>query len=236
MITVSDITVHVIRKDIKNLHLTVHPPDGRVRVSAPKHLTDDNVRLAIVDKLGWIKKQQIKFKNQPRQSKREMVTGESHYFLGKRYLLEVNENNGRHEVSIKNNIKLILNVNPGTSLSNRQKVLDDWYRSELKKIIPDYISKYEMLMDVKVSKFGVKRMKTRWGTCNTKAKRIWLNLELAKKSSECLEYIVVHEMAHLLESRHNDRFVSLMDKYMPKWKYYKDELNKTPTSHFDWKY
>jgi len=235
-ITVKDIEVQVIRKDIKNLHLGVYPPDGRVRVSVPKHLTDDNVRLAVINKLSWIKKQQTIFEEQPRQSKREIVTGESHYLFGKRYRLEVIERRGRHEVVMKSNTKLLLFVNPGTTTSNRQIVLNEWYRVELKKLIPDLITKWEPVVCKKVTKWSIKKMKTRWGSCNLSKKRIWLNLELAKKPLTCLEFVLVHEMVHLHERNHNDRFKSYMDKFMPNWRFHRETLNKAPLAYSSWDY
>jgi len=233
---VNEISVDVIRKAIKNLHLSVLPPDGRVRVSAPLHISDERVKAAIVSRLAWIKKQQQKFAIQPRQSQREMVTGEAHYFEGKCYRLEVIERTGQHEVALKNSSKLQLFVHPNTTLLNRQKVINEWYRQQLKKNLPSIITKYESLMEVEVREFGIKKMKTRWGTCNPKAKRIWLNLELAKKSSACLQFIVIHEMAHLIERKHNERFKKLMDKFMPNWRLVREELNHQPVRNENWDY
>ena len=225
-----------MRKAIKNLHLAVYPPRGRVRVAVPMHLTDENVRLAVISKLGWIRKQQTNFKDQSRQSKREMVTGESHYFLGRRYLLDVVYRHGRHEVVIDNNTRLTLYVQPGTSQQNREKALLEWYRQKLKDMIPALIARWEPVIGVQVGAWGIKKMKTRWGACNIVAKRIWLNLELAKKPPECLTYILVHEMVHLLERHHNDRFRSLMERFLPSWRMYREELNRAPLAHEDWYY
>ena len=235
-ITVQNIKVKIVRKDIKNLHLSVYPPDGKVRVAVPKHITDENVRLAVVSKLAWIKKQQAKFAGQPRQSRREMVSGESHYLFGKRYLLDVVERHGRHEIFEKNNTILVLYVNPGTSEANRRLVINEWYRNQLKERIPGLLEKWEPIVGKEVKEWGVKRMKTKWGSCNRPAKRIWINLELAKKQPECLEYVLVHELVHLLERYHNDNFKKLMDKFMPKWRLYRDMLNAAPLSHEDWSY
>ena len=235
-ITVSGIEVQIVRKDIKNIHLAVYPPDGRVRVAVPKHITDDNVRLAVISKLNWIKKQQARFEAQPRQSQREMISGESHYFFGKRFRIEVVVRHGRHEIRIKNNTKLQLFVNPNTSTANRERVIKEWYRSHLKNLIFNFITKWEPIMGVQVKDWGVKKMKTKWGSCTIAKKRIWLNLELAKKPVECLEYIVVHEMVHLLERHHNDAFRAYMDKFMPKWRLYRDRLNLSPLGYEDWEY
>ncbi len=236
IIIVNDIEVQVVRKNIKNLHLSVHPPEGHVRVSVPMHITADNVRLAVISRLNWITKQQAMFEGRPRQSKREMVTGESHYLFGKRYRLEVVERRGRHEVDMKSNTKLLLYVNPGTTIHNRQTVINEWYRSELKKLIPVLIAKWKPVISKQVAEWGVKKMKTRWGSCNIKKNRIWFNLELAKIPVECLEFVLVHEMVHLYERNHNDRFESYMDKFLPNWRFHRETLNRAPLSHADWSY
>ena len=236
IITVNDIPVQVVRKDIKNLHLAVYPPDGHVRVAVPLHVNDDNVRLAVITKLGWIKKQQAHFQEQVRQSQREMISGESHYFWGKRYRLEVVEQWGRHSVEIKNNTWLCLRVTPNTSQTNRELVLNEWYRTEIKKCIPDLIAKWEPIIGEQIAEWHIKRMKTKWGSCLSGARRIWLNLELAKKPPECLEYILVHEMVHLIERRHNANFINHMDRFMPNWRLYRAELNQSPLAHEDWVY
>jgi len=235
-IIVRDIHVEVVRKEIKNLHLAVYPPEGHVRVAVPFHVNDDRVRLAVISKLAWIKKQQADFKKQPRQSEREMLTGESHYFLGKRYLLEVVEGPGKHRIELKGTRKLLLFVRPGTSLANRQLVLNEWYRDQLKQRVPDLLNKWQDKIGVKTNDWGIKKMKTKWGSCNIMAKRIWLNLELAKKPQECLEYILVHELVHLLERNHNERFRVHMDHFMPNWRTYKEMLNSSPLGHEAWRY
>lgn len=225
---VSGIAVQVVRKPIKNLHLSVCPPDGRVRVAVPLHMTDDNVRLVVISRLSWIKKQQASFQAQPRQSEREMVTGESHYVFGKRYRLEVSERQGCHEIVFKNNSTLQLFVNPGTSTQNRVLVLNEWYRDQLKAQIPDLLNHWQSAIGKQAADWGIKKMKTRWGSCNIAQRRIWLNLELAKKPLECLEYVLVHELVHLLERHHNDRFKAYMDKYLPQWQRCRDILNREP--------
>ncbi len=235
-LTVNNIEVQVVRKDIKNLHLAVYPPDGRVRVAVPLHITDDNVRLAVISKLSWIKKQQATFKAQPRQSPREMVSGESHYFFGRRYRMAVIERYGRHEVVIKNSAKLILYVKPNTTTANRELALNAWYRAELKKRIPALIAKWEPIIGQQVAEWGIKKMKTKWGSCNIPQRRIWLNLELAKKPPECLEYILVHEMVHLLERHHNATFRTYMDHFLPNWRLHRDVLNSAPLAHEEWSY
>ncbi len=223
---VGDIEIQLIKKNIKNLHLSVLPPDGKVRISAPKKLNDEAVRLFVVSKLSWIKKQRAKFQKQERQPERDFVSGESHYFLGERYLLNVICTNKRKlGVEVRNKTYLDLFVRENSNKEQRQKVMREWYRSELKAMIPPLIEKWEPIIGVKVESWGVKLMKTRWGSCNTTAKRIWLNLELAKKNPAYLEYIVVHEMVHLLERLHNERFVAYMDKYLPNWQSTKAALN-----------
>ena len=235
-IEVSGIRVEVVRKPIKNLHLSVHPPEGRVRVSAPTRTDDEVVRLVVVSKLRWIQRHQKTFADQPRQSPREMVGGESHYFLGRRYRLRVIERTGPNEVSLKNNSELILCVRPGASRDKREQVLNDWYRKHMKTVIPGLIEKWRPTIGVDVADWGVKKMKTRWGSCNVRDRRVWLNLELAKKPPHCLEYVLVHEMVHLLERHHNDRFKSFMDRFMPGWRRHRDDLNNAPLAHGQWNY
>lgn len=226
--------MEIRRKAIKNLHIGVYPPNGAVRVSAPVHLDDESVRLAIVSRLSWIHRQQRSYVCQTRESAREMVTGESHYFGGARYRLDVVEHLGRQGVSVVDKRTLQLQVRPGADRLARQRVLDRWYREQLKAQVPDLISLWAAVMGVEVNECRIKRMRTLWGSCNIQAKRIWLNLELAKKPLKCLEYVLVHEMVHLLERRHNERFRGLMDQFMPDWRLRKDELNGTPLAHERW--
>ena len=236
IITVSDIPVEIVRKNIKNIHLGVYPPEGNVRISVPSHITNENVRLAIVSRLSWIKKRQEEFKKQPRQTEREYVAGESHYFQGKRYILEVVERNGKHSFSLKNNARMLLHVSSNTTKENRALVVNNWYRQQLKKIIPDLLEKWQPIVGKEVKSWGVKKMKTKWGSCNIADRRIWINLELAKKSPECLEYILVHELVHLHERQHNDNFRYLMDKYLPQWRQCRDTLKSEPLAYEDWDY
>ena len=235
-IEVSGIRVEVVRKAVKNLHLGVYPPSGRVRVAVPLHIDDEAVRLAVVSKLSWIRKHQKAFAEQPRQSRREIIDGESHYFQGQRYRLRVIEKDSPPKVKQKGNTTLELYVRPGTDTAKRKEILNEWYRRELKSMIPDLIAKWEQVIGVKIAEWGVKKMKTKWGSCNVRTRRIWINLELAKKSTHCLEYIIVHEMLHLLERHHSDRFKSLMDRFMPNWRLFRDELNSTPLAHEEWMY
>lgn len=234
-ITVSNIKIDVVKKDIKNLHLAVYPPTGRVRIAAPLRTNDEAIRLFAVSKLGWIKRHQRTFVSQDREVAREYVSGESHYYFGKRYLLKVIEHDAAPRVELQHK-KMELYVRTGSTTKQRATVLNDWFREQLKNQIPELIDKWEKKMNVKLNDWAVKQMKTKWGTCNIEAKRIWLNLELAKKPSRCLEYIIVHELVHLLERHHNDNFVSHMDKFFPQWKSCKKELNNLPVSHADWNY
>lgn len=234
-IMLGDIRVDVAHKDIKNLHLSVYPPSGRVRISAPLRMGLETIRIFAISKLSWIKKQQNKIRGQERETAREYITRESHYYLGKRYLLKIIEHNASPKVEIKHGT-IEIYIRPNTGLEKRKEILDEWYRQSLKEIIPGIIAQYENKLKVNVAEFAVKKMKTKWGTCTREAKRIWLNLELAKKLKECIEYIVVHEMVHLLERHHNERFIAYMDKFLPKWRFYKEELNKSPLRHENWSY
>jgi len=224
-ITIGNIDIDLIRKNIKNIHLSVYPPDGRVRLAVPERMNDEAVRLFATSKLAWITKQRKKFSEQDRQTAREFVSGESHYYFGTRYLLNVVETTGKQHIELRGNKYIDLYVRPESTVEKREKIMYDWYRQSLKKIIPAYIKKWEEIMRVTVNDWGVKLMKTKWGTCNVKDKRIWINLELAKKNPRCLEYIIVHEMVHLLERHHNEKYKAYMDKFLPNWKSIKDELN-----------
>ena len=186
-------------------------------------------------KLGWIRKQQSKFLNQARETPRECITRESHYYLGKRYLLRVIEHNAPPKVTIIHDT-IELCVRPHTSQKKRQEIMDEWYRKGLRELVPAIIAQYEQIMDVKVHELGIKKMRTRWGTCSRNRKRVWLNLELTKKPREYIEYIVVHEMVHLLEKHHNGSFAAYMDKFLPKWRHYKEALNRIPLRHENWTY
>jgi predicted metal-dependent hydrolase len=235
-IEVNGMRVKIVRKEIKNLHIGVYPPDGSIRVAAPSRLDDDAIRLAIISRLGWIKKRKAGFEQQERQSERQLVTGETHYVQGRRYRLDVVECPGVPLIRIRNNTRLELRIPLGKPLRRRQALLYRWYREMLREQISALISKWEQIMGIRVDAWGIKRMKTRWGTCNLVNRRIWLNLELAKKTPSCLEYIVVHEMVHLLERHHNDRFTAYMDRFMPGWRTRREELNRAPLSHEDWTY
>jgi predicted metal-dependent hydrolase len=234
-IELGDIYISVAQKDIKNVHLSVHPPMGRVTVSAPLRMTLENVRLFIIAKLGWIRKHQARMRGQKREAPREYVNRESHYYLGKRYLLKIVEQNSASKVILNHDV-IELFVHPNATKEQKEALLQSWYRQQLKEIVLPYITKLEKKMNVKVSEVAIRTMKTRWGTCNIKVKRIWLNTELAKKPVESIEYVLTHEMVHLLERNHNEKFIAYMDKFSPKWKHLREELNRSTLGHVDWSY
>jgi predicted metal-dependent hydrolase len=234
-IELGDITVDVVYKDIKNIHLSVYPPTGRVEISSPLRMDLDTIRVFAISKLGWIKQQQRKLQEQERETPREYLDRESHYVWGKRYLLKVVASNGAPSVELKHN-KMLLRVRPSASDGKKQAILEGWYRDQLKQAVPSLIAKWERLMGVKMDRFFVQKMKTKWGSCHPKAGSIRLNTDLAKKPSECLEYIIVHEMTHLLEPTHSNRFMFLMDQFMPNWQVYRAELYRLPVRHGDWAY
>lgn len=234
LITVGGLDVDVVRKPIKNLHLGVYPPHGRVRVAAPLAVSDDAVLLAVVTRMGWIKRQRAKFAAQPRQSERAYVSGESHFYLGQRYRLNLIDGACAGQVQVRNSRSLDLLVRTGSDATIRERVFLGWYREQLRIRIAPLIDKWASVMDIPIPTWGIKRMKTKWGTCNIEAKRVWLNLELIKKPPQCLEYVVVHELTHFFERRHSDFFVELLDSRLPNWRIARDELNSQPLAHEEW--
>ena len=232
-LTVRGIDIDVIYKDIKNLHIGVYPPMGRVRVAAPFRLDDDRVRLAVIQRLPWIKMQREELQSAARQSEREMTTGESHYVWGIRHRLKVVERPGRAHFEIDGE-RLLLYVPEGTSAERRRELLDRWHRERLRAVVPELIVKWEPILDVSVPRWSILRMKTKWGSCNRESGHIRFNVELAKKHPDTLEYIVVHEMTHLLERNHGERFTKLMDGFMPDWRRRRDDLNDAPLAHEAW--
>jgi predicted metal-dependent hydrolase len=230
-----EIAVEVVLKDIKNIHLSVYPPAGKVRISAPLRMTLDTVRIFAISKLGWIKQQQERLRGQERETPREYLDRESHFVWGKRYLLKVIECDEPSSIELKHS-RMFLWLRSGTPGNKKHAVVEAWYRKQIREAVPPLITKWEPVIGVKVEKFFVQKMKTKWGSCNSASKSIRLNTDLAKKPRECLEYIVVHEMAHLIVRHHNDQFVSLMDKCLPNWKLLRQELNNAPLSHTDWTY
>lgn len=227
------IAVDVVRKDIKNVHLSVYPPSGRVRIAAPARMSLDTIRVFAISKLEWIKRQQKKLRDQERETPREYLNRESHYLWGRRYLLTVREGDDAPSIELRHR-HILLRVRPGTSEERKQELFEGWYREQLKNAVCPLLAKWQPLLKVTVNRFFVQRMRTKWGSCNPTARHIRLNTELAKKPPECLEYIVVHEMAHLLEPTHTRRFIALMNRFMPKWQFYREALNRLPVRHESW--
>jgi predicted metal-dependent hydrolase len=233
-INLGDLAVDVTFKDIKNIHLSVHPPAGRISVAAPVRMNLDTIRVFTITKLGWIKRQQRKLRSQARETPREYLGRESHFVWGKRFLLDVRETEREQSVEAKHS-RLVLKVRPDATAEKKEAVLADWYREQLKAAVPDLIAKWSPIIGVEVKKFYVQKMKTKWGSCNPRARSIRLNTDLAKKPKECFEYVVVHEMVHLVEPTHNARFIAIMDTIMPTWRTRRDLLNELPISHNEWK-
>lgn len=232
-LTVRGIGIDVIYKDIKHLHVGVYPPLGRVRVSAPERLNDEQVRLAVVQRLPWIRRQQEQLRSTPRQTERDMLTGESHYAWGRRHRLKVVERPGRAHLEVDGD-RLILYAPAGTTADKRRDYLDRWHRDQLRQAIPELIAAWEKALDVSVPRWTLRRMKTKWGSCNRETRHLWFNVELAKKDPACLEYIVVHEMTHYFERGHGARFTVLMDQHLPDWRGRRDLLNRAPLSNENW--
>jgi predicted metal-dependent hydrolase len=230
-----EIAVEVVLKDIKNIHLSVYPPTGKVRISAPSRMTLDTIRVFVISKLGWIKQQQEKLRGQERETPREYLDRESHFVWGKRYLLKVIECDEAPSVELQHS-RMLLRMRPGTPDKKKQAVMEAWYRKQNRKAVPSLIAKWEPVIGVKVEKFFVQKMKTKWGSCNATSKSIRLNTDLAKKPLQCLEYLVVHEIAHLLVRHHNEQFLGLMDKCLPGWRLLRQTLNDAPLAHADWTY
>jgi len=234
-VKLGEIEVDVVLKDIKNVHLSVYPPTGRVRISAPKRMSIGTIRVFAISKLDWIKQQQTKLRAQERETPRDYVDRESHYVWGKRYLLRLSEREEPPDIKLTHS-RMLLSVRPGTDGDKKQALVAEWYRKQLREAVPALLARWQPLLGVRVERFFVQRMKTKWGSCNHKAGTIRLNTELAKKPGECLEYIVVHELVHLLEPTHNARFVMLMDRFMLKWQFHRQVLNRLPVRREKWSY
>jgi predicted metal-dependent hydrolase len=232
-LTIRDLNVDVVYKDIKNLHIGVYPPLGRVRVAAPQRLDEEQIRLAVIQRLPWIKRQRQQLQDAARQSPRDMITGESHYVWGARHRLKVIERPGRAHIELDRD-RLILCVPEGMETEARLKLLQDWQRRQLRSALPALIEKWEPVIGRNVPRWSIRRMKTKWGSCNRETGQLWFNLELSKKHPLCLEYIVVHEMTHLLERNHGERFTKLMDGFMPDWRRRRDDLNRAPLANEEW--
>ena len=233
-IQIGDLSIRLTRKDIKNVHLSVYPPDGRVSLVVPAATRLDVARAYAISKLGWIRLQQSKLKNQARETPRKFVTRESHYLWGRRYLLTVSYRDSKPGIKLDHK-RITLNVRPGSTLEKRAEVIHDWHKSLLHAVVPPLIAKWEALLGVSVSGYFLQRMKTKWGACNHRRGHIRLNTELVKKPKDLLEYVVVHELAHLLEPKHSDRFTAILDKHYPTWREARAELNELPLSEETWK-
>ncbi len=228
-----DVAVDVVLKDIKNIHLSVHPPTGSVRISAPLRTSLDAVRVFAISKLDWIRQQQTKLQGQERETPRQYLDRESHYVWGKRYLLKVVECDEAPSVQLAHS-QMILRVRPGAHDDRKQAILDQWYRQQVKQAVPPLIAKWEPMIGTKPKHFYVQRMKTQWGSCNPDTGNIRLNTHLATKLPECLSYIVAHEMVHLVVRQHSAKFVQLMDRCLANWKVVRQTLNEAPLAHADW--
>ena len=234
-IVVAGIDVSVTRKKIKNVHLSVYPPNGVVRISAPLRMSDETLRVFLVAKVGWIRSQQTKLQQAQRETPREYVDRESHYFWGSRLLLKVKTQEVPATVEVKSQ-QMVLRIRPGSTLESREAVVHAWYRDQVRSAAEPLIKKWERKLNVRANSLYIQKMKTKWGSCNTTKKNIRLNTELGKKPKECLEYIVVHELVHLLEPSHNAKFQELMDTHLPNWRALRSQLNLSPLAHSDWKY
>lgn len=217
------------------MHLSVHPPLGKVRIAAPSSMSLDTLRVFAISKLAWIKQQQKKLVNQPRETAREFLDRESHYLWGKRYLLKVTEADRVPKVTLAHS-QICLRVRSGATREKKHEMVAQWYRGQLRAAVAPLIAKWVPLIGVTVDRIFVQQMKTKWGSCNRSGRCIRLNTELAKKPRECLEYLVVHELAHLIEPTHNVRFIALMDEFMPNWRLRREQLNQLPVSHAEWEY
>lgn len=234
LIQLGDIQIAVNRKAVKNVHLSVHPPAGHVTLVAPTETRLEVIRAYAISKLGWIKNQQDKLLNQSRETQRQFVERETHYLWGRRYLLSVVEKDIKSAV-ILDHRRITLIVRPGSDVQKRAEVIHEWHKSLLHEVVPTLISKWEQKLKVKVSGYFLQRMKTKWGSCNHSAGNIRLNTELVKKPKDLLEYVIVHELAHLLEPTHSDRFVAILDEHYPTWREARVELNELPLSAEPWK-
>ena len=223
---VSGIPVRITKKGIKNMHLSVKPPDGHVEVSAPQHLSDESIAMFIRTRIGWIKKQQEKYRVQPRQTVREFVSGETLYVWGKQYFLQVEYSNRGNSMVLSGD-KAILTVRKESTTQQRENYVNEWYRTLLKAEIEKRLPKWENLSDLHCSGWQTKYMTTKWGTCNTNTGKIWINLQMAKKPFECLDYVLLHELIHLRFRKHDDQFTSSMDFYMPYWRETRKILNSS---------
>jgi predicted metal-dependent hydrolase len=232
-IQLGKLSIVVTRKNVKHVHLSVYPPDGRVTLVAPSLTRLDVARAYAISRLGWIRQQQAKLKSQARETPRKFIERESHYLWGRRRLLSVAYRDAKPSVSLDHK-RITLTVRPGTGAQRRAEVIHDWHKSLLHEAVPPLIQKWERKLKVRVTGYFLQRMKTKWGSCNHRAGRIRLNTELVKKPKDLLEYVVVHELAHLLEPTHSERFAAILDKHWPTWREARTELNDLPLSAEAW--
>lgn len=234
IIQLGEIIISVRRKDIKNVHLSVHPPDGRVTLVAPKSTRDEVVRAYAASRIGWIRNHQVRLRGQARETAREFVERESHYLWGRRYLLSIREEEAKPTVVLSHRT-ITLTVRPGSDRTKRAAVMHEWHKSLLHNVIPELIRKWEMRLGVKVVGYFLQRMKTKWGSCNHRMRSIRLNTELVKKPKDLLEYIVVHEMLHLVSPTHSEEFLTMLARHYPAWQVARAELNELPLAAECWK-
>lgn len=232
-VNLGSVKAQVLRKRIKHMHLGVFPPEGAVRISAPEDVALDTIRVFAISKLAWIKQQQRKMKAQPREPEREYINRESHYVWGRRYLLQIQELPAPASITLSGK-NMRMTVRPGTPADKRQALLDAWYRAQVREAAQPLLRKWQTIMGVQPGKLLVQRMKTKWGSCNPQTGLIRLNTDLAKKPPEHLEYVIVHELAHLIEASHGERFVAAMDMFLPKWQHLREALNSLPVRHEVW--
>ncbi len=232
-IQIGNLSIQVTRKDIKNVHLSVHPPDGKVTLAAPQSTRLEVARAYAISKLRWIRAQQSKLKNQARETPRQYIERESHYLWGRRYLMTLRETSGRAGVTLDHK-RLTLNLRPGSGKVTRERLVHEWHKRQLRKVLPALIAKWEKKLNVHVNRYFLQRMKTKWGSCNPKSGHIRLNTELVKKPKDLLEYVLVHEMAHLIEPTHNERFFEILTRHYSGWKEAREELNELPVRVESW--
>jgi predicted metal-dependent hydrolase len=235
-IVVDGLRVEVVKKDIKHLYVGVYPPEGRVRVAAPARMGDEPIRMAVLSRLPWIRRQRRQYVEQERQGRREYASRESHYYLGDRYLLDLVYREGPSRVRIRGSRTIELAVPPGSDRDFRERRMLEWYRGELRTIVAESIPRRAGKVGLDAPLWGIKRMRTRWGTCQPEEGRIWINSELIKKPRECIEFVIAHELVHLIEKNHTDRFTALMAKAFPRWRASRSLLNAAPLAYEDWEY
>lgn len=233
-IQLGEIAIAVTRKDIKNVHLTVHPPDGRVTLATPTKIRLEVARAYAISKLVWIREQQRKLECQARETSRQFIERESHYVWGRRYLMTVKYRDQKPSVVLGNK-RITLIVRPDCGAKKRAEVMHEWHKSLLHEMVPILIQKWEQKLNVSVSGYFLQRMKTKWGSCNHAEGNIRLNTELVKKPKDLLEYVVVHEMVHLIEPKHSDLFIAILDEHYPSWRESRSELNELPLAAEVWK-